>query len=281
MTMRQLIRSYPVGAYFAGAYLLSAVGVVLVYGPAALAGPAARSSEATRALVAFPMLVVGVGVLGLTLTGVVGARGGLRTVRAGMGRWRVAAGWYAALLLPPVLILTVLFLLRAVFSPVFTPRFFVLGVLFGVPAGVFEELGWTAYAWPRMSAAAASHPLVLAVVLGLSWGLWHLPVVDHLGAASPHGVSWLPFFLAFIAVVTGVRVLIVWVYANTGSILLAQLIHISSTGSLVVFSPGRVSAAQEALWYGAYAVALWVVVAVLVTTSRMPIRRTVPSTSAN
>jgi hypothetical protein len=55
-----------------------------------------------------------------------------------------------------------------------------------------------------------------------------------LGAASPHGAYWLPFFLAFAAILTTMRVLMVWVYRNTGSVLLAQLMHASSTASVVV-----------------------------------------------
>ncbi|PYU38901.1 MAG: hypothetical protein DMG54_28855, partial [Acidobacteria bacterium] len=39
--------------------------------------------------------------------------------------------------------------------------------------------------------------------------------------------------------------------------------HVSSTGSLVIFSPPGVSAAQEAFWYAVYAAALWVAVALL------------------
>jgi hypothetical protein len=99
--------------------------------------------------------------------------------------------------------------------------------------------------------------------LGLLWSTWHLPVVDFLGAATPHGRSWLSFFLAFTAVMTAIRVLICWVYANTQSVLSAQLLHISSTSSLVVLSPPRVNPAQEVTWYLLYALTLWLVVAIV------------------
>ena len=89
-------------------------------------------------------------------------------------------------------------------------------------------------------------------------------MVDYLGAAVPHGVYWLPFFLAFIAILTAIRVLIVWVYSNTSSVLLAQLMHASSTGFLVILGPSHVSPAQEALWYAVYAAFLWMVVALVI-----------------
>jgi len=60
---------------------------------------------------------------------------------------------------------------------------------------------------------------------------------------------------------TAMRVLIAWLYANTKSVLLAQLMHISSTGSLVALSPLVVTARQEVVWYGIYAGILWLVVA--------------------
>jgi hypothetical protein len=101
-------------------------------------------------------------------------------------------------------------------------------------------------------------------LLGDLWGLWHAPVVDYLGAAAPHRRYWLPFFFAFIAIVSAVRVLIVWLYDHTGSLLLAQLTHVSLTGSLVMFDPVRVSPAQETLWYALYAAALWVIVSIFI-----------------
>jgi hypothetical protein len=63
---------------------------------------------------------------------------------------------------------------------------------------------------------------------------------------------------------TALRVLICWIYSNTSSVLLAQILHASSTGALAAFSPVRVTAGEEALWYAVYAVVLWTVVAAIV-----------------
>jgi uncharacterized protein len=65
---------------------------------------------------------------------------------------------------------------------------------------------------------------------------------------------------------TAMRVLIAWIYSNSKSVLLAQLLHASSTGSLVVFSPPGITAAQESLWYAVYAAVLWLVVAIIAAT---------------
>ena len=117
------------------------------------------------------------------------------------------------------------------------------------------------FAYPRMQLKQGA--LATGILLGVLWGLWHAPVVDYLGGAAPHGVYWLPFFLTFVALVTAMRVLIVWVYSNTSSVLLAQLMHVSSTASLVLLAPSPISPVQETLWYAAYAAVLWIVVALV------------------
>src|SRR5579885_2008274 len=182
-------------------------------------------------------------------------KAGLRNLFARIGRFRVDLRWYAvALLTPPVLILVVLLIFQTLVSPVFTPDFLPIGILFGLPA-LLEEIGWMGYAYPKMRMKQS--PLAAAILLGVLWGLWHAPVVDYLGAAAPHGNYWLPFFLSFVAIVTAMRVLIVWVYSHTSSLLLAQLTHISLTASLAVLGPVPLTPGQETLWYAVFAGVLW------------------------
>jgi uncharacterized protein len=90
-------------------------------------------------------------------------------------------------------------------------------------------------------------------------------VINFLGAASPHGVYWSPFFLVFTFAMVAMRVLIAWIYTNSKSLLLTQLMHVSSTSSLVVFSPSRVTAPQEVIWYAVYGAVLWIAAAIVVT----------------
>jgi hypothetical protein len=103
-----------------------------------------------------------------------------------------------------------------------------------------------------------------ALLLGVLWGLWHFPVADSLGAASPHGRYFPEFFAAFVAMIAGLRLLIAWVYTDTGSIRIAQSLHASSTGFLVVLGAPAVSPGQEALWYAGYAAVLGLVAATVV-----------------
>jgi uncharacterized protein len=250
-----LVRRFPLASYFGLAYAISALALVVI-GPPRLGGSA---SFPVASLVMFPVMVIGVGVTGVALTGLVAGRGGLRELRSRLTR--LPARWLVVLLLPPVAILSVLQVFRAVGGPSFTPGFLAFGIAAGVLAGFFEEIGWTGFAYPRMHARFGAFGG--AVLLGLLWGVWHLPVVDSLGAASPHGPALPAFFASFVAVLVGLRVLIAWVYTNTGSVLMAQLLHASSTGFLVVLSAPRVTPGQEALWYLAYAAVLWAVVAIV------------------
>jgi len=130
------------------------------------------------------------------------------------------------------------------------------------PAGFLEEIGWMGYAFPKMR--PQTNGLAPSILLGLLWALWHLPVIDYLGTATPHGAYWLPFFLAFGLAMTAMRVLIAWIYTNTKSVLLPQLMHVSSTGSLVIFSAAHVTALQEAMWYALYGTVLWFAVGIVV-----------------
>ena len=261
MNIKMFIRRHPLVTYFGLAYLFSYGGFVVLVGPKLLRG---QPMQPTDAFILFPIIVVGVCLTGIALTGIVDGKSGLRDLFSRMGRWRVGVRWYAvALLTPPVLILIVLLTFRTFISPVFAPNIFLLGIPFGLLPGFFEEIGWTGYAFPKMREKHSA--LATSLLLGVLWGLWHAPVVDSLGAATPHGVYWAPFFLAFVAILTAMRVLIAWVYSNTNSVLLAQIMHASSTGFLIILSPSHVSPAQETLWYAIYAAVLWLVVALVVT----------------
>lgn len=254
-----LVARHPVLTYFLLTFAISWAGALAVAAPRLV-----RHQPLTTltGILMFPAMLLGPSLSGIALTAKLDGKAGLRALLARMLRASVAWRWYLALLIPPVLVLALLFSLDKFLSPVYAPNFFFFGVLFGVPAGFLEEIGWTGFAFPRMG--LPNSRVIPAIQLGLLWSLWHLPVVNYLGTAVPHRSYWLPFFLAFALAMTAMRVLISWIYSNTKSVLLAQLMHVSSTGALVIFSAPHVSAGQEAIWYALYGCLLWIVVSVVV-----------------
>jgi membrane protease YdiL (CAAX protease family) len=258
---QSILVRHPVAAYFALTFIISWSAALAVAAPHLIRH---EPLPQLTGILMFPAMLLGPSVSGIMLTWIVDGKSALRGLLSRMLLARLPARWYAMLLVPPVLVLTVLLVLEAFVSPVYAPNRFLIGILFGLPAGFLEEIGWTGYAFPKMR--LPSNSLAPAIVLGLFWSLWHLPVVNFLGTASPHGAYWFHFFLAFGLAMTAMRVLISWMYANTRSVLLAQLMHVSSTGSLVIFSPPRVTGPQEAMWYLLYGTVLWLVVAMVVKT---------------
>jgi hypothetical protein len=225
------VQRWPLLAFFAIAFGASLLALAVIGLPSIHASVGSQPAS----LVMFPVMVTTVGIAGVALSAVVGGRAAARELLRGVRHWRVPPAYYLAPIIPPVCILAVLFLLRALVDPAFAPNLFPIGLAFGLIAGFLEEL----------------------------WGLWHLPAIDALGSASPHGRALPFFFVAFVLVLTSLRVLIAWIYTSTGSLLLAQCTHASSTGFLVVLGAAHVTGAQEALWYAAYGALLGVVAAAL------------------
>jgi uncharacterized protein len=255
-----VVAQYPVTTYFVLTFTISWAGALAVALPHLIRH---ESLPKMTGILMFPVMLLGPSLAGLLLTRKVDGKSGVQDLFRRMGRWRISLRWYAALLIAPALVLAVLLFAKKFVSSSFAPNLFIAGILFGVPAGFLEEIGWMGFAFPKLRLHRSA--LSSSVILGVFWSVWHLPVIDYLGTAAPHGAYLPSFFVVFAVAMTGMRVLIAWVYANTKSVLMAQLMHISSTGSLVIFSPPRVTARQEVMWYGLYGITLWIIVAIIIT----------------
>lgn len=262
-----VLERHPIAAYFVITFTISWAGALAVAAPGWMRD---GSISKTTGIVMFPAMLLGPLASGILMSGVAGGGEGTKDLVRRIRRWRVGLAWYGVLLIPPATVLAILLLLERLLSGSFAPNRFWIGIAFGIPAGICEEIGWTGFAFPRMRARQSA--LGAAVCLGILWSVWHLPVVNFLGAAIPHRQYWFAFFLGFLLAMTAMRVLIAWIYANTSSVLLAQLMHISSTGALVVFSPA-VTPGREALWYALYGCLLWLIVGVVVAATGRQLRR--------
>jgi membrane protease YdiL (CAAX protease family) len=94
------------------------------------------------------------------------------------------------------------------------PTYLATFAFVAVLGGGQEEAGWRGFALPRMQ--QRWRPWQTTLVLGLVWGIWHIPLYGPLG--------WiLPLFLAFFYT---------YLYNVTGSVLACVLLHASFTPAL-------------------------------------------------
>jgi membrane protease YdiL (CAAX protease family) len=264
--MRAFLVKHPVGGFYGFVVLVGWISFGLIVGPKLVQG---GSMIANDALIMFPIIVLSVAATGILCTSIMEGRQGLKDFRARLSRWRVGVGWYfLALLIPPSAIWAALSIMDAFHSGGFEMGYFPLGIVFGVIPGVLEEIGWSGYLLPEL--LRKNSPIGAALILGILWSLWHLPVVNFLGAAGPHGHYFVQFALAFSGAMIAMRIIMVLMYVRTQSVFLAQLMHASSTGCLVTFSPPHIASGAEAEWYGVYAIVLAVMAAVLFFRTRNP-----------
>ena len=273
-TITAFIKRHSVLSYFALTFAISWGGFVLAVGPGGFPGTN-EQFETLLPLVALAMLA-GPSVAGILLTSLVSGRAGLRELLSRLLKWRVGSRWYAvALLTAPLLAAAVLFALSLT-SPIFTAEdkasVLLMGIVAGLVTGVFEELGWTGFAIPQMRLRYGV--LGTGLIVGVLWGTWHF--LQQLWISGPYsgGLSlaiYLPLsFFSVVAQLTAYRVLMVWVYDRTRSLLVAMLMHASLSATGVSF--------LTYTW--ALAAVLWVVVAAVAVAnrgqlSRQPLRRQV------
>ena len=270
MAITRFITTHPVFTYFALAFAISWAGFVLVVGPGGFPGTGSQF-DALLPFVASAMLA-GPAVAGLLLTGLVSGKAGLRELLSRLLRWRVGARWYVvALLTAPVLAAAALFACSLT-SPIFTAQSQAAILLAGITAGlttVLEEVGWTGFAVPRLRRRYGV--VATGLIVGALWGAWHLLQGLWVGgtyAGSLPVAVFVPLsFFAGMAQLTAYRVLMVWVYDRTESLLVAALMHASLTASTIfVFTPAA-TGASFLIYTWALAGALWIVVAAVVVAS--------------
>jgi membrane protease YdiL (CAAX protease family) len=260
--IKSFIRKYPVVTYFILTFVLSWGCMVLMIGPSSFP-VTAELSEAQGALLYMGMLI-GPSVAGILLTGLEDGKAGFRRLMARLRAWRVGARWYAVALLTAPLMATAVLLILSLFSPAFVPALFTAddklglllsGVMAGLMVGIFEELGWTGFAVPHLRSRYGI--FTTGLIVGLVWGAWHfLPFweVNTFYGALPLALllarlfSWLPPY----------RMLMVWVYDRTDSLLVTMLMHGSLVATTLVLPSMELNGVPLIAWLLAWAMALWI-----------------------
>lgn len=172
--------------------------------------------------------------LALQAAGLAGLRALLRPLRI----WRVGARWYLFALLFPAAIwlagrgidtlLGARYELRSPLGALGAPAAGMLPllILLALPNALGEELGWRGFALPRLQARASA--MGASVLLGLLWGLWHVPTLIAQGALAPSA----PAIAAAIVGPVPLALLYTWLFNHTRqSLLPVWLLHASDAAT--------------------------------------------------
>jgi membrane protease YdiL (CAAX protease family) len=286
-SLKAFINKHPVLTYYALVFAMSWGGSLLIVGgPGGIPG----SSEQVQMLMPLVLLALfaGPSVAGLLTIRLVAGRVGLHDLLFRLLRWRVGARWYAVALLSAPLIVTTVLLALSLFSLEFIPGIVTTDnkialLLFGIGwgllgGGLLEEFGWTGFAVPRLRLRYTA--FTTALIVGLLHGTWHFLIAFWAGGSFSGG-QWTTYLLGilffYLGALPAYRVLMVWVYDRTASLLVAMLMHASLSASTLILQP-PLTGAPFLTWNLALTAILWVVVAAVALANggevlRQPLRR--------
>jgi hypothetical protein len=109
------VKRHPIVAYFVLTFTISWLGALAVAAPSLLRG---ESLPQMTGILMFPAMLLGPSVSGIFLTVLLEGKKGLREMFSRMSPSSVQGRWWTALLIPPMMVLTVLVLMAAFVSPV-------------------------------------------------------------------------------------------------------------------------------------------------------------------
>jgi uncharacterized protein len=171
----KLLHRYPLVFYFLLAFGFSWAYELTVYRVLLTPGFSLRGLLLDLGFTLGPTLAA------FLMTAVTQGRAGIRQLLSRYVLWRVGIPWYLLVLLGvPALLLILILLLPGALAAFHLPGLsfwptYLIGYLtilvIGGPLG--EEAGWRGFALPRLQ--QRSGPLVGTLILGVLWGLWHLP----------------------------------------------------------------------------------------------------------
>ena len=153
-------------------------------------------------------------------------------VKGSLGLMRYPKYYLAALLLPAAFVTAVVLIVQALGLGEFRwseANWFVYLMLLviALPVTLFtlgEEYGWRGYLLPRLLPLGE---IRASVLLGVIWGLWHLPLI--MAGLNYPGVNvWLAIII-FTFVTVALSFTYTWFYvASSGSVLVAAVFHAST-----------------------------------------------------
>lgn len=174
----------------------------------------------------------------LILTWIKEGRIGLRKIWQRMIQFKIGWRWYLAAVLVVILGTMGQLLIHRLLGHSFDGMLFITQLASFLPLLILgplsEEIGWRGYALDRLQ--TKWNPLVSSLIVGLVWGLWHLPLFYMVGTSQ--NVLGMPF-IGFVVGVMATSVVYTWLHNNTGgSLWTAIFFHWLYTYSTQVVATG-------------------------------------------
>jgi membrane protease YdiL (CAAX protease family) len=282
MKIKTLLTKHAALSYFVLTFIFTWGSIFLVVGSVGFP-ISAEKIESAGPMVYMGMLI-GPSMAGLLMIGLADGRAGYRALLSRLGKWRVGIHWYAiALLTVPLLVITILYILSLTsleFLPAVSTAddkvsLLVTGVVMGLVVGLFEELGWTGFVVPRLRQRYGV--LAVGLIVGLLWGAWHYPPFSASGSAAGTLPPAVYLSILLFSFLPAYRVLLVWVYDQTKSLLVVVLMHAPLSACQLILIPPTLSGSKLVTYNLVFTAALWIIAAVVLITK--PGTRSIPQAS--
>ena len=274
--MISFLRKHPLLSYYGLTFAISWGGFLIAVGPHSLISSNWQAEGKFAA--AIIVMLAGPSIAGLTMTGLVDGRAGFRELEKRLLTWRVGARWYAIAVLPAIVVCAGVLLALSLTSTLFTAENkmpIIFGGLFAASTTLLEEIGWTGFVVPRLRRRYSV--LMTGVIVGVLWGVWHFLQQLFISGTYAGDIPVFQFlvlsFAAAIASLTAYRILLVWIYDRTGSLLVTTLMHgILSASSIFWFSAVATGTMFLAdVWL--VAAAFWLIVGVVAVAEGWPVKK--------
>ncbi len=266
--MKSTITKYPVLIYFLLVFIISWSMVFLLFGSEGI-----PTTEELQQSIGMTILL-GPFIAGVLLILICDKSKGLQLMLSKLVKWKKGFKWYLIALFTAPLTTIIGILLFSLFSENYNPNFtsdgnvsslLSLGIIGGVFVALFEEIGWTGFATPKLQNRFGI--FYTGIIVGIIWGGWHFILFWEKDSFS----KTVPFILLIARLfmwLPAYRIIMVWLYNRTSSLLIIVLMHASLVASIAIIDPA-LSGIDLVIYILIRAFILWAIVGFLFLSKRV------------
>lgn len=267
MKTNNFTRKHSIAIYFILTFVISWGVIIFIAGPNNIPINSEQSKDILPLL--YVSMLLGPSLAGVLMIALMDGKKGFSMLKSKLLKWRVNIWWYfLAVFATPILSYFTLSIL-SLLSPQFNVEFLrtdnligliLNGIIVGLMVGIFEEIGWTGFAIRRLN--KHYNIFTTGLFVGVLWGAWHYILFWEKDTYT--GV--LPFFILFgqlFAWLPPFRIVMIWIYSRTKSLLLTILTHMSLVFTTTVIVPMTLTGKDLLVWIISWGILLWLVVLIL------------------